>query len=174
VDASTGIIEVIVEQYVHDIRGVSDQQVEIACGADDATSYIDFQNYSRTLIGRWLGTGLLGIGTATPVSLLEVDGAIGTAIEIVTGNTTLNETHSTVLVNASGNVIITLPTAASAYNSTDEIGRIYEIKKIDADANTVTIDGDGAELIDGAAIAALTVQYESITVQSNGTSWFIL
>ena len=116
----------------------------------------------------------LGIGTATQVSLLEVDGAEGLAIETVTGNTTLDTTHSTVLVNASGNVTITLPTAASAYNSTDGIGRIYEIKKIDADADTVTIDGNGSETIDGGTTAVLNVQYESITIQSDGNNWHII
>ena len=119
-------------------------------------------------------SGNLGIGTAVPVSLLDADGPINLAIQTVTGNTTLDETHSTVLVNASGNVIITLPTAASAYNSTDDTGRIYTVKKIDADANTVTIDADGSEQIEFADNAVLTKQGESITFQTNGTAWLIL
>lgn len=119
------------------------------------------------------GTVIVG-ATSVPDSLFEVDGAEGLAIETVTGDTTLDKTHSTLLVNASGNVTITLPTAASAYNNTDGIGRIYEVKKIDADANTVTIDGNGAELIEFAATAVLTVQGESIRFKSNGTAWYIL
>ena len=119
-------------------------------------------------------SGYLGVGTASQVSLLEADGALGLAIETVTGNTTLDATHSTVLVNASGNVTITLPAAASAYNSTDGIGRIYEIKKIDVDADTVTIDGNGSETIDGGTTAVLTIQYESITIQSDGSNWHII
>lgn len=95
-------------------------------------------------------------------------------IETVTGNTTLDDTHSMVLVDASGNITITLPTAASVFDSTTGIGKIYRIKKIDADANTVTIDPNGAELIDGGATAVLTVQWESITIQSNGTAWWII
>ncbi len=116
----------------------------------------------------------LGIGTKTQVSLLEADGAIGLAIETVTGNTTLDKTHSTVLVNASGNVTITLPTAASSYNNTDGIGRIYRIKKIDVDADTVTIDGNSSETIDGGTTAVITKQHETITIQSDGTEWWIL
>ena len=114
------------------------------------------------------------VGGTAPDSLFEVDGPVGLAIQTVTGNTTLDNTHSTLLVNASGNVVIALPTAASAYNNTDDIGRVYLVKKIDADADTVTLDGNGAELIDGAATAVITVQWESIEFQSNGTSWYIL
>lgn len=95
-------------------------------------------------------------------------------IETVTGNTTLDSTHSTLLVNASGNVIITLPTAASAFNNTDGVGRIHVVKKIDVDADTVTIDGNGSETIDGGLTAVITTQYESITIQSNGAFWSIL
>ena len=121
------------------------------------------------------GSGNVGIGTASGIdSLLEVDGAQGLAIETVTGNTTLDATHSTLLVNASGNVTVTLPTAASSYNNTDGIGRIYEVKKIDADADTVTVDPNGSEEIEFAATAVLTVQGEAITFTSNGTAWYII
>ncbi len=114
------------------------------------------------------------VGGSNPDSLFEVDGPQGLAIETVTGNTTLNNTHSTILVNCSGSCTITLPTAASSYNNTDGIGRIYEIKKIDADADTVTLDGNGSETIDGATTAVITTQWESLTIQSNGTSYFII
>ena len=78
-------------------------------------------------------------------------------------------TGATVLVNASGGAVtITLPTAAVGED------RRYTIKKIDSSAFTVTIDGNGAETIDGATTAVITMQYESVTVQSDGTSWYIL
>ena len=96
------------------------------------------------------------------------------AILTVTGNTTLDATHSTLLVNASGNVTITLPTAASSYNNTDGIGRTYRIKKIDADADIVTIDGNGSETIDGYLTPDLTAQNESIDIQSDGSNWHVL
>jgi hypothetical protein len=60
-----------------------------------------------------------------------------------------------------------LPPAATV------IGRIYTIKKITA-ANTVTITGNGAELIDAANTLALTTQYSSRTVISNGTNWEVI
>jgi hypothetical protein len=147
--------------------------------ADDEKGYKDWfvnagsDGNSPTFAMRLNSIGL-GVGTKTQVSLLEADGALGLAIETVTGNTTLNATHSTLLVNASGNVTITLPAAASVYNSTDDVGRIYTIKKIDTDANRVVIDGNGSETIDGAATAVITTQYESVTIQSDGSNWHIL
>lgn len=86
---------------------------------------------------------------------------------ITTTPTTLNETHRTALVDATGGaIIINLPTAASSRY------RAYTIKKVDASVNTVTIDGSGAETIDGAATVVLTLQWERVTIQSNGTAWF--
>jgi hypothetical protein len=75
----------------------------------------------------------------------------------------------TVLVDAtSGNLTVTLPLAADASD------RRYTVKKIDVSANTVTIDGDGAETIDGSATQVLTTQYARITVQCDGSAWWIL
>ena len=81
----------------------------------------------------------------------------------------LTEFQRTLEVDASGAPrTITLPTALSAR------WRKYTIKKIDASANTVTIDAAGAETIDGALTVVLTTQYQSVTIQSNGTGWDII
>ena len=69
---------------------------------------------------------------------------------------------------AAASFTLTLPTAVG------NTGKVYWIKKIDATANTVTVDGDGGQLIDGAATAVLTTQYEAITVISDGTEWWVL
>ena len=50
----------------------------------------------------------------------------------------------------------------------------YQIKKIDASGNAVTIDGNGAETIDGAATQTLGAQYDSMTVFCDGTGWHII
>lgn len=90
-------------------------------------------------------------------------------VRSVAVDTTLNETHRTVVVDASGAArTITLPTAAlSKY-------RQYTIKKTDATVNTVTIDADGAETIDGSLTFVLTVQYQALEIQSDGTTWWIV
>jgi len=64
---------------------------------------------------------------------------------------------------------VTLPTAASA------IGKRLAIIKTDSDATKViTLDGNGAETIDGSASLTITNQYESIEVASDGTSWHLM
>lgn len=58
-------------------------------------------------------------------------------------------------------------------NNTDvvfEYGKQITIKKVDSGAGNVIIDGNGA-LIDGAATITLTTQYESVTLQWDGTNW---
>ena len=64
-------------------------------------------------------------------------------------------------------ITITLPAAV------DLTGKAYSIKKLDVSANTVTLDGDGAETIDDDATRLLLVQYDAITVISDGTEWWI-
>ncbi len=82
---------------------------------------------------------------------------------------TADEFMRTILVDASGaNRTITLPTAASAK------WREYVIKKTDASANTVTVDANGAETIDGALTQVLTTQYQFIVIQSDGSTWWII
>jgi hypothetical protein len=91
------------------------------------------------------------------------------AIRTVSINTTILLTDYTVLVDAtSGNLIITLPTAVSAS------GYAFNIKKIDSSVNTVMLDGNGVEVIDGTLTKIISNQYSSITVQSNGTGWYII
>ncbi len=68
---------------------------------------------------------------------------------------------------ASGNVTVTLPTARSV------VGYTVTVKKLGA-ANTLTIDGAGAETIDGAATVALTAAGASRTVVSTGAGWLVV
>ncbi len=72
-------------------------------------------------------------------------------------------------VNATGgNITLTLPQASLS------AGLKYNVKKVDASANTVTIDPFGAETIDGAATHVLSAQYQSVRVVCNGAQWFIV
>jgi hypothetical protein len=47
------------------------------------------------------------------------------------------------------------------------------IKKIDSSINSVIIDGSGA-LIDGSATYTIYTQYDSVTLQWDGTNWNII
>lgn len=62
---------------------------------------------------------------------------------------------------------VNLPAAATV------TGQIFAIKHVNSSANTVTIDANGAETIDGATTLVLTA-YNAATVQSTGSAWVIL
>ncbi|MEJ9125308.1 hypothetical protein P4I92_16510 [Bacillus cereus] len=64
-------------------------------------------------------------------------------------------------------ITITLPLASEV------IGRAIIIKKITA-PNSVTINTQGGNTIDGLPSQILTVIYSFITVESNGSEWFII
>ena len=64
---------------------------------------------------------------------------------------------------------VTLPTVASAGD-----GFIISVKKTDSSANAVTIDGSGAETIDGATTLVLGVRHDSALLRCDGTEWHIL
>lgn len=78
-------------------------------------------------------------------------------------------TDDIILMNAVGGALtVNLPSAASA------AGKVFYIKKTDASGNSVTIDASGGETIDGALTVALTTQYQSRTIVSDGTQWWII
>ncbi len=73
-----------------------------------------------------------------------------------------------------GSRLVTLPAPADAFASLSGVGSIFTVKKIDAAASGVVVEASGGALIDGFPNADLNTQYESIAVQSNGTSYDVL
>ena len=67
-----------------------------------------------------------------------------------------------------GAISMTLPAVATSAK------RTVQFKKIDASANTLTIQASGAELIDGINTKVIATQYTSVTLHCNGTSWDIV
>lgn len=66
-----------------------------------------------------------------------------------------------------GAVVVTLPTAIG------NTGLEINVKKTDGSVNTVTIDGNGLETIDGALTKVISVQYTAYTFVSNGLGWSV-
>ena len=113
---------------------------------------------------------IVGGDIATQAGDLILDQRFIAPVTTLTGTSLTLGNHYAVLVDddtAGGTVTITLPTAASS------TGVIYHIKKLGTTASVI-VDGNGAETIDGGTTATLTTQFESITIQSDGTSWSIL
>jgi len=113
--------------------------------------------------------GTVGVGTTTPLSTLDVAGGIGGNLVTKTGNYTATAADYTIICDAtSGAITITLPAASGATR------RIYNIKKVDASGNTVTVDANASETIDGATTNVLSAQYSSVSIQCDGSNWWII
>lgn len=109
-------------------------------------------------------TGQIWLDTST-----DATGTESLAVATKTTSYTATNSDAVILCDASAaGITVTLPTAVG------RLGRVYNIKKIDSSSFTVTVDGDGSETIDDGTTAILTVQYESITIISDGTEWWIL
>jgi hypothetical protein len=108
-------------------------------------------------------------------SLAIKDTASGVRVKSITGNYTALWSDTVLLVNATGgNITITLPDSALVASTKDEMGKLFYIKKVDASANTVTIDGYSAQTIDGAATYVINTQYDSVTIVSDGSNYHIV
>lgn len=110
------------------------------------------------------------IATGIPITV-RASGIYPSKIGPVTSVTTtytILTSDETILANTSGGAFtITLPTAVGI------AGKEYTIKNIGSPVNAVTVDGDGAETIDGTATRIITSQNDSITVRSDGTEYWI-
>lgn len=86
-----------------------------------------------------------------------------------TSNYTMTNSNDVVLVDSSsGNVTITLQAVASA------TVKRYTVKKIDSSSNTVTVQGNGVEQIDGANTQIIRYQYNSFDMVPNGSFWSVI
>jgi len=91
-------------------------------------------------------------------------------VSTLTATTLTIDNEDVVLVDddtAGSAVTVTLPTAVGIS------GRWIDIKKLGTTA-VVTVDADGTETIDGSLTAVILVQYESITLLSDGANWNII
>ena len=87
-------------------------------------------------------------------------------LQVTTKSATYTATDDDDFIRCTGTWTLTLPAAA------DRTGKVFRIKNIGA--GTITVDGDGAETIDDAANVSMAAQYDSITVVSDGTEWWII
>ena len=148
--------------------GITANADEIEVTVDDSTIELSASD----------GSGSVRVKDGGITNAKMADDAIDSA-EIVDG--AVDEVHRTrtvaspttthtiatdiVLCNGGGAAFTaTLPAAAS--------GKIVMIKNVGADA--ITIVGNGGDTIDGAANYILYHRYETVTVVSNGSNWFII
>tara|TARA_R110002074_G_scaffold187069_1_gene352732 strand:- start:2784 stop:3644 length:861 start_codon:yes stop_codon:yes gene_type:complete len=108
----------------------------------------------------------VGINTDTPNSGLHVNTSVTFAGKAVTQNYTVLSTDHMIFANATnGNITLTLPTAVGI------IGRQYIIKRVDGSANSVIIDPNASETIEGDSNKSLTDQCSVVIVSDNNNWW---
>lgn len=101
-------------------------------------------------------------------SKVQLFGSVGYSTALVSSNTALTDLHNVISVSTPANVVISLPPAS------DCLGRIYSLKKVSNNSNTITVDPNAAETIDGATTYIFSQYLASIEFISNGTGWLIL
>lgn len=108
-------------------------------------------------------------GTATnTASTVQVNGSFAARIVTFTGTAyTMNSIDFTLLCTNTGTVTVTLPDATTCSD------RIYHIKKANSGATNVTVQTTGGQNIDQTTTASIA-PWATLTVQSNGTQWYIL
>ncbi len=97
-----------------------------------------------------------------------MDGGIALAIVAKTTHYTTSAKDHTITCGAGNETFtVTLIAAASA------TGQILNIKNVGT--GTITVAGDsGTDTIDGATTQVLGSQYDCITIQCDGTDWWII
>lgn len=140
----------------------------------------DILGFNGTLWVNKTIAGWLGYTPVTNTRTLTINGtsydlsadrswtitASGKSVNVVSINTNAGNALSTDYVYlASGTINITLPTAISNTN-------LYTIKNVGT--GVVTIDTTSSQTIDGSLTAPIQVQYQSLTLISDGANWNII
>jgi hypothetical protein len=96
---------------------------------------------------------------------------INNASNVVTWTNTayaVNNNNATILVNhPSAPFGVVLPLANTV------VGQQYQIKKIDSSSNAVTVSTTSSQTIDGNLTYSLATIYKSVTLQSDGSNYYI-
>lgn len=130
---------------------------------------VTLQTNAGTQMIRSVAAGVrVGSTVADATSRLMVEGAASTPITTVTGNTTLDATHSTVINNRGASNTLTLPTASTC------VGRKYRIVTIQAQT-VVSASSNVVPRVGGAAGTAILPATDGAwaDIQSDGSNWII-
>tara|TARA_R110002110_G_scaffold400153_1_gene616344 strand:+ start:2368 stop:3084 length:717 start_codon:yes stop_codon:yes gene_type:complete len=138
------------------------------------TNAITFQCGGSTLlqVNGTSGNKRVGVGLTDPTSTLSVEGSFATQHKSVTGTSNaLDDALSLVLMGSdNSSCTVSLPAASTAP------GRIYTFKRLAVTNESVLmrITPNGSDEIDGNnSSMSLDTQYNTLTLQSDGSSWWI-
>ena len=100
----------------------------------------------------------------------EMAESISNGLVVITPSTPYTAINKDVVLwdCTTGDKVLNLPQSSLSTNYK------VNIKKIDSSINTITVNGNASETIDGGLTAVIKTQYESITVVCDGLNWFII
>lgn len=129
----------------------------------------------QTFAGKKSFASTVAVGANTTAnSTLQVAGSVSMAIKPVSANYTITADDNTILANATGGQItITLPAPSTAAGS-NNVGRIYTIKKIAGDIDNPVVIMPGGGTIEGGTSYTIFNDWTFVTVQTDGTAWYII
>jgi len=138
----------------------------VVVSGDDIAADHTATNYTATNAN--IDGHLSGIDTA----LGSVSGSKPTVTSASPGTDYTISTSSGIeevyILNPSASINVNLPSASTATS-----GYKYNIKNVSA-THSLTVDPNSTETIDGATTYTLNVQYQSVTIVSDGTNWHII
>ena len=95
--------------------------------------------------------------------------AENTVVAVTTAYTPYKNDKTILADASSASFTVTLPGAATV-----EKGKTYTVKRTNAGANTVIVDGNGSETMDGIASLRLNQRFDYLQLQSDGTNWMVI
>jgi len=80
----------------------------------------------------------------------------------------------TIVYTGAANGTITLPALSDAYSATYSTGVIISVKYETNSVISITVDGNGAETIDGSTTKVINTRYDNMIIQAGPSEWSIL
>jgi len=112
--------------------------------------------------------GVADLDGASKVPLAELPPYTIWPVATKTTTYPITAADGTILCNAaSAGFTVTLPSAAT-------VGQMFIIKKIDTTSNVLVIATTPSAKIDNATQLEINAPYTSVTVQSDGTNWWVV
>lgn len=105
-----------------------------------------------------------GAGSTYTVQVTPHTVNTGTTVNLSNTSNTIQLCDAT---TAGGAVTVNLPAISGATS------KVFTIKKFDSGADTVTIDGNSSETIDGAATYVISIPYQAVNVVATSGGWAI-
>jgi hypothetical protein len=148
----------------------SDVITQTVSDISDSFDIVDTSLYAVETEVTGSRTGLRGeTNTALNDRLDTIESNLGLITPITTSSLLTIAQRGAILVDTTSNhITLTLPTATSTSLM------VYTIKKTSIDSNTVIIDANSSETIDGELTFTLYKQFDSVKILNDGSNWLII